>query len=284
MAVNVIKVKGWNKFAPIFMCIGISSMIMGLLTGEFFANENILRPFERWVTGLFGEPRNQILAMMPQSNPGSIRRMFLFFGFSLIIGFVINSTGLVINLVNQFSKKKKGDALFGLNGLSGAVFFWYVIVMIVRIVAFHHKIAVYDWIIIGITLAATAAAEQLSRLVDGKRPVFENGVVESVMGIIVSALETVMTYMSNTVSFLRVGAFALAHAVLDYIIFLMMNLAGGVGSAVIWLIGNLIVVVLEGMIVAIQAVRLQYYEFFSKFFSENGREFEPFKFHYGASV
>jgi V/A-type H+-transporting ATPase subunit I len=281
MALNVIKVKGWNKFAPVFMCIGVSSMIMGLLTGEFFANESILRPFERWVTGLFGTPRDQILAMMPQSNPESIRRMFLFFGFSLIIGLIINSTGIIINLINQFSKKKKGNALFGLTGLSGAIFFWYVIVMIIRIAAFHHKIAVYDWIILAVSLIATAAGEQLSRLVDRETPVFENGKGEAIMGIVVSALETVMTYMSNTVSFLRVGAFALAHAVLDYIILLMMNLAGGIGAVVIWLIGNLIVVVLEGMIVSIQAIRLQYYEFFSKFFNENGQEFEPFKFHYG---
>ena len=51
-------------------------------TGEFFANEKILEPFERFVTGLFGEPRDQILPMMPQSDPDSIKRMFMFFGFS----------------------------------------------------------------------------------------------------------------------------------------------------------------------------------------------------------
>ena len=45
-------------------------------------------------------------------------------------------------------------------------------------------------------------------------------------------------------------------------------------------LGNVIVIVLEGMIVAIQVVRLQYYEFFSKFFTETGREFEPFEFKY----
>ena len=48
------------------------------------------------------------------------------------------------------------------------------------------------------------------------------------------------------------------------------------------IVGNAIVVVLEGMIVAIQVVRLQYYEFFSKFFSETGREFKPFVLSYGA--
>ena len=46
------------------------------------------------------------------------------------------------------------------------------------------------------------------------------------------------------------------------------------------IIGNAVVVVLEGMIVAIQVIRLQYYEFFSKFFNETGKEFVPFAFTY----
>ncbi|MBP5252054.1 MAG: ATPase, partial [Treponema sp.] len=73
--------------------------------------------------------------------------------------------------------------------------------------------------------------------------------------------------------------FALAHAVLGYIISMMAEIAGAGGIAVL-ILGNAIVVVLEGMIVAIQVVRLQYYEFFSKFFNETGREFKPFKFEY----
>ena len=174
--------------------------------------------------------------------------------------------------------------MFSANGLSGACFFGYVIVMVVRMAAFHHSIAVYDWIIIAITLGATAAGEQLSRLVDGEHPVVTGSIGEMIMNDAVTALETVMTYMSNTVSFLRVGAFAIAHAVLDYIIYTMMNLAGGIGGIVILLVGNIIVIVLEGLIVSIQAIRLQYYEFFSKFFSDNGKEFKPFHFSYGESV
>ena len=90
----------------------------------------------------------------------------------------------------------------------------------------------------------------------------------------------ISSYLSNTVSFLRVGAFALAHAVLGFIIEMMMGITPVAGSVVIAIIGNAIVIVLEGMIVAIQVIRLQYYEFFSKFFSETGREFKPFSFSY----
>ena len=280
MACKIIKVGGWNKFAPIFMSIGISSMIMGALTGEFFANEEVLRPFERWVTGLFGEPRNQILAMMPSSDPASITRMFIFFGFSVAVGFVINTVGLMLNIINQFSLHHPGKALFGKTGLSGSCFFWYVIIMAVRIAFFHHAIAVYDWVVIGVTLVATALGSPLSRLVDGERPVLENGLGTAIIEAFVEVLEVISSYLSNTVSFLRVGAFALAHAVLGFIIETMVGLANPIGGIAISIVGNLIVIVLEGMIVAIQVIRLQYYEFFSKFFNETGKEFKPFAFEY----
>lgn len=280
MARNVVKVGGWNKFAPIFIGIGISSTLMGLLTGEFFATETVLEPFERFVTGLFGESRSQILPMMPQSDPNSIRRMFMFFGFSIAVGFVINSVGIVINIVNSFARGKAGRALFGKGGLSGAVFFWYVVALAVRVAAFSHAVAPYDWIIIGVSLFFCAFGEVFTRLVEGERPVMENGFGAAVIEAVVELLETVITYLSNSVSFLRVGAFALAHAVLGFIISTMMGLVGGVGAVAIGIIGNAIVIVLEGMIVAIQAIRLQYYEFFSKFFSETGREFKAYEFVY----
>ena len=62
---------------------------------------------------------------------------------------------------------------------------------------------------------------------------------------------------------------------------MMAERSGIIGGALVMIIGNAVVVVLEGMIVAIQVIRLQYYEFFSKFFNETGSEFKPLQFHYG---
>ena len=279
-----IKISGWEKFGGIFCCIGISSTIMGLLTGEFFANETLLRPFALWVTGLFGTPHAPILHMMPSSDPASITRMFAFFGFTISIGFIINSCGLIINIINQFSLRRIGKALFGKTGISGAVFFWYVIVFAVRVALFKHAPAAYDWVIISVSLFLTACSEIFQRLVDGERPILENGLFSAVIGAVVEIIEVISSYLSNTVSFVRVGAFALAHAVLGYIINTFVELAPGAGGIAVAILGNAIVVVLEGMIVAIQVVRLQYYEFFSKFFSETGREFKPFSFVYKETV
>lgn len=281
MACKVIKVGGWNKFAPIFMAVGITSSIMGLLTGEVFSNETWLEPFSEWVTGLFGTPHAPILKLMPSSDPSSIKAMFGVFGFAVAVGFVINTIGLVINMINNFIKKDYAEAFFGKNGLAGAVFFWYVIALVLRIVLTHHTIAIYDWIIIGVSLFFAAFAEPFENLVAGKRPLLENGFGTYVISSIVEVIEVISGYLSNTVSFVRVGAFALSHAVLDYVILILTEMCGGQGTIagiLVMIVGNAVIIVLEGMIVAIQVIRLQYYEFFSKFFHETGSEFKPFKF------
>lgn len=281
MACKVIKVGGWGKFAPIFIAVGLTSSIMGLLTGEVFSNETLLEPFAEWVTGLFGTPRAPILMLMPSSDPSSIKAMFGVFGVAVGIGFIINTIGLVINMINNFIKKNYAEALFGKNGLAGAVFFWYVIALVLRIVLLHHSIAVYDWVIILVSLFFAAFAEPFENLVEGKRPLLENGFGTYVISSVVEVIEVISGYLSNTVSFVRVGAFALSHAVLDYVILILTNMCGGQGSItgiLVMIVGNAVIIVLEGMIVAIQVIRLQYYEFFSKFFHETGSEFKPYKF------
>ena len=281
MALKVIKVGGWNKFAPIFMSIGVSSSIMGLITGEFFATEKLLEPFALWVTGLFGNPHAPIVKMMPSSDPNSIKVIFGIFGVTIALGFVINSIGLVVNLINKIRQKKWGSAFFGKTGLAGLLFFWYVVFFGIRLGFFSGSPMMFDWIFIGITLFFASFGEPFERLLDGERPVLENGFGSMVIGGVVELIEVISTYLSSSISFVRVGAFALAHAVLGFIIHLMANMVGPVGGIFVYIIGNVIVIVLEGMIVAIQVIRLQYYEFFSKFFGETGTEFKPFKFHYG---
>lgn len=271
----------WNHFGPIFVAIGISSTIMGLLTGEFFANSTLLAPFGHWVTGLWGEPRHAILEMMPSKD--SLDKLIYFFGFTLCLGFVINSIGLIINIINQFSLGRPAKAIFSKTGLLGAFFFWYSVFMIVRILVFSIPFVWIDAVVLGTILLGLFFAEPFSRLVEGHRPILENGLFSAMIEGVVEVLEVVSTNISNSVSFLRVGAFALSHAVLSFIIFTMSDLVGGslsAGGLIIGIFGNLVIIVLEGLIVTIQVIRLQYYEFFSKFFTETGREFTPFRFTY----
>ena len=275
-----------SGFGPIFICIGISSTIMGILTGEFFGNGEILEPVSRFLKGLFGDTSHgPILHLMPSAS--SIDKLFYFLLFTMGIGFIINSVGLVINIINNFSLGRIGKAIFSKTGICGTIFFWYVVYVAVKALVFKSSVGVFDFVVLGVCLLGIFFSEPLTHLVEGHRPIMENGLVATLVEGIVELLEVVSSYLSNSVSFLRVGAFALAHAVLGYIIFTMTSLiqsnggwGGTAGSIAVSIFGNLLVIVLEGMIVAIQVVRLQYYEFFSKFFTETGREFEPFEFKY----
>ena len=280
---RILRIGTYNRSAPVFIAVGASSMIMGLLTGEFFTNETLLEPFAYWVTGLFGKPHAPIVKLMPSGTDTSA--MFAMFGVAIAVGFLINTIGLIINITNKFIVRKPGRALFGKTGLAGACFFWYIVALVVRVLFFHQTASRVDFIIIGVLMFFAAFGEPFERLVDGERPIAENGIGALVISGVVELIEVISTYLSNSVSFLRVGAFALAHAVLAFVISMLADMIGSPGGIIVTVLGNALVIVLEGMIVAIQVVRLQYYEFFSKFFNETGVEFSPFCFTYkhGAS-
>lgn len=118
-------------------------------------------------------------------------------------------------------------------------------------------------------------------LVEGHRPLIEGqGIGGFLMFFVQSFMdifETAISMLSNTLSFVRVGAFAVAHAGLSLAIF---SLAGSEPNVKFWivvLIGNIIIIGLEGLIVGIQTMRLHYYELFGKFFTGGGMRFEPLK-------
>jgi len=90
-----------------------------------------------------------------------------------------------------------------------------------------------------------------------------------------SIIEALLSVFSNLVSFTRVGAFAINHVGLYMAFEVMANLAGGFWGGVILLLGNLLIIGLEGMIVFIQGLRLEFYEMFSKYYEGNGRLFRP---------
>jgi len=274
--------KSFRAYSTPLIAVGLSSMLMGLLDGEVFANEEILIRPTRIVTGfLTGHPVDRILTLMPEKD--SIDKLFVFFGFTIGVGVLINSIGLIINIVNQIILKNYEKAFFSKTGLAGALFFWYALSMGVRIIL-GQPLGWFDAVGLGVPAIFIFWGPVLYRLVTHQKPAMEHGFLVFFMEGFVEILETISTYVSNTVSFLRVGAFALSHAVLSFIVFTLSSMVAKqaiVGPAMgilVAVFGNLIIIVLEGMIVAIQVVRLQYYEFFSKFFTETGIPYTPFRF------
>ena len=266
-----------KHFGTTFLLAGLGSMIAGFIYGSFFANEHVLEPASRWVTTLLvGRPIDHIVSL----NSGGFQKIILFFGFTIAIGAIINSIGLILNIVNLVRRRLWERALLTKTGLAGALFFWYVLSVVIRVIL-GGKIGIADFIALAIPLLALFFREPIVHLIEGHRPILKDGLFAFVMEGIVEILESSIYYISNSVSFLRVAAFALAHGVLSSIVFLLSSMVGGspggiVYSIIVVLIGNTIIIVLEGLIVTIQVVRLQYYEFFSKFFDDTGEEFSPF--------
>lgn len=91
---------------------------------------------------------------------------------------------------------------------------------------------------------------------------------------IIELFESCLTYITNTMSFLRIGGFILSHAGMMLVVSV---LAESVGSSplVVQIIGNLFVIVMEGFLVGIQVLRLEFYEIFSRFYKGNGKPFCP---------
>jgi V/A-type H+-transporting ATPase subunit I len=264
-----------KNFGMVFVVVGAASMVSGLLYGSFFANEQVLVPVSRFLSGIVtGKPVDHIISL------GSFQKILLFFGVAIGIGAVINSVGLIINLVNKMRMRQWEEAILSKTGLVGVLFFWYVLSIAVRIIL-GGSFSGIDAIVLAVPLLALFFREPIIRLAEKKTPVLKDGLFGFVMEGIVEILESSIYYISNSISFLRVAAFALAHTVLSTIVFLLADMVGGAAGGIVFrilviLIGNSIIIVLEGLIVTIQVVRLQYYEFFSKFFTEAGEEFKPF--------
>lgn len=275
----------FNKYSVPLMSVGIASMIMGVLNGAVFTNEQLLVAPTRMISAaITGHPTDRILHILPMTEKGgSMTKLFYFFGFTIGLGIVLNTLGILINIFNSFVLKKYKEAFFSKTGLSGLVLFWYTIFIIFRC-ARGGRIEWFDIIIFSVSFLCILFAPVIYRCIERKKPAMEHGVFTFVIEIIVEIIETASTFFSNTISFVRVGAFALSHAVLSYVVFYFSEalvLSGGAlasfSAALLMIIGNGIIIVLEGLIVAIQVVRLQYYEFFGKFFFQTGIAFSPFR-------
>jgi V/A-type H+-transporting ATPase subunit I len=113
---------------------------------------------------------------------------------------------------------------------------------------------------------------------EGHRPIVEGGIGTYAIQGFFELFETLISFLSNSLSYVRVGAFAVAHAGLSAMVFILADLVGPSRGAGYWIaivVGNLFIVGFEGLIVGIQTMRLEYYEFFSKFFTGGGRPYKP---------
>lgn len=107
-------------------------------------------------------------------------------------------------------------------------------------------------------------------------PLFPEGFGGFFMQSFFELFEVCLSYLTNTISYLRVGGFVLSHAGMMLVVTLLMDMAGG-ASIIVAILGNIFVMCLEGMIVGIQVLRLEFYEMFSRYFTGDGIAFKTLK-------
>ena len=131
-------------------------------------------------------------------------------------------------------------------------------------------------IMFGVPLLLIFLREPLTRMIEKRADKMETGPgMYAVQGFF-EMFETLLSYFSNTISFIRIGAFAVSHAAIMEVV---LQLAGAESGNPNWfgvIFGNLFVCGFEGLIVGIQVLRLEYYEMFSRFYKGSGRAFDPY--------
>ena len=127
-----------------------------------------------------------------------------------------------------------------------------------------------------IPLLVIFCKEPLTALVEKKSHLIEDSKVMFFVQGFFELFEVCLSYFSNTLSFVRVGAFAVSHAAMMEVVLMLSGASAGSTNWIIFVIGNIIVCGLEGLVVGIQVLRLEYYEMFSRFYKGTGREFKPF--------
>ncbi|XMB73223.1 V-type ATPase 116kDa subunit family protein [Mycoplasmatota bacterium WC30] len=249
--------------------IGLASAFFGFLYGSFFGNEEILTPI---FTNVFRFNGKLIHVMEPSFT------MTLLIS-TVALGSVLIITSMILNMISAFRKKKYANLFFSQNGLAGLTFYVFVILAVVS--SLLNGVSIIKWYtiipFIIVPLIAIVMQHPFDRIINGKK-MFPKSIGGFFIEAFFELFEVILSYITNTMSFLRVGGFVLAHAGMMMVVYTLMNMSSGIfGQAIILVLGNLFVMGLEGLIVGIQVLRLEFYEMFSRYFEGNGIPFETFE-------
>ena len=265
------KIKKWN-LAGIISVAGIFSTFFGFMFGSFFGFEGtIIKPM--WLSPMH--------AMMKLPFVGQLNTVFIVavaFGMALIL------LAMVFQIINAKKRGDKENLFFSPNGVAGLVFYGFLVLTIVLYMTGHKTPGNIMMIIfLGIPVIMFLLKEPLGQLVEGKKPKAEGGVGMFLVQGFFELFETMLGFFSNTISFVRIGAFAVSHAAMMEVVLMLGGITDGAGNPnwIIIVLGNIIVCGLEGLVVGIQVLRLEYYEMFSRFYTGSGREFHPYDNHAG---
>lgn len=252
------------KLGAVGMRIGIASAFFGTMYGSVFGNEEWLTPFFTDVLGLPGKPIHVMDANFTMT--------LLIFAIGIGVFLIIMS--MLLNIYSLARKKHYVEMLVSHNGVAGMIFYAFILsaVAVPMVAPTISLLNIWTEIFfIGLPLVAMFLKEPLERLSHGHK-MFPTGFGGYFAEGFFELFEIVLSYVTNTMSYLRVGGFVLSHAGMMLVVMSLMEMVGS-SSWLVFILGNLFVMALEGLIVGIQVLRLEFYEMFSRYYTGDGIEF-----------
>lgn len=245
-----------NKiFGGLIKRIGISASIFGLMYGSFFGREDL-------IPALLIKPFDNIMTVLIAS---------VAFGVSLMV------ISYLIGIYNKVSKQHNiEEGIFGKEGLAGLMMMLSFIIIVLNIVNISPIPMPVGLVLLILSIVMMIFKQPIARKLEGNKRLYDQSKGDYYVESSFSIIEALLSVFSNLVSFTRVGAFAINHVGLYMAFEVMAKLAGGgIIGFIILVLGNALIIGLEGMIVFIQGLRLEFYEMFSKYYEGNGRLFKP---------
>lgn len=252
------------NLAGIISVAGLFSTFFGFMFGSIFGFEDVieahwLRPTE---------------AMTNLPFIGQLNTVFVI---AIAFGMGLNILVMIFQIINAVKAHDTGNIWFSHNGVAGLVFYGFLIVTIVLFMTGHKTPGnVMLVIFLGVPVLLFLFKEPLTNLVEKNHKKMEESKGMFLIQGFFELFETMLSYFSNTISYVRIGAFAVSHAAMMEVVLMLSGVTDGHTNWIGVIIGNIIVCALEGLVVGIQVLRLEYYELFSRFYSGSGREFKPF--------
>ena len=256
----------WKKIplAGIIGTAGVFSTFFGFMFGSIFGFEDI-------IDAVWLRPINSMTTLPFIGKLNTVFIVAVAFGMGVII------FTMILHIINALRSHDPGAAWFDVNGAAGLVFYASVVATIVLFMTGHKTPGgIVMAVMFGIPLLLILFKEPLTKKIQKRTDKMEEGKAMFLVQGFFELFETLLSYFSNTLSFVRIGAFAVSHAAMMEVVLMLAGVEEGNPNWIIVILGNLFVCGMEGLIVGIQVLRLEYYEMFSRFYKGSGRAFNPY--------
>lgn len=253
---------------------GAAAVVAGILFGSYFGM--------KWFAPLWFDYHGVVAG---HGGGGLVTDIYGVLAITVYFGIAVIALGLVLNWINCVAKSRWFRLFFDKGGLIGGWIYGagvYAAAYFVRNDYRQLPDSNLLFLLIGIPVLLLTLKPVLEYSFRKPRKPFTFFTpVDFFMEWIVEILEIFSGYLANTLSFMRVAGLGIAHVSLVIAFFSIADMLSGpsgsytIGSYLVLVAGNVLIILLEGLSAGIQSLRLNYYEFFSKYFSGSGRAYAP---------